>query len=300
MDPTANQRSAPTLLARLGKRLLVPALILALFGTGTVYAAQSSQAAAATTTCYGWNGHYFNGQREYNCSFDRLTPVRNKYNTQVGTLYSGTNWVTCQAKGSTISLGGTYYNYWWAYTQADNGRTGWVNAVYGSGGANYGAFSGVPVCPTSTSTFTPPIVSGSTPGSAGPAILNAALSQRGQPYVYGGGNQYGPTNGGFDCSGLVVYAVYKATRKVLYHQAAYQWQHSASEGAVRVSQSTLKPGDIVFFVGYGTAASPGHVGIYYGLVNGYRTVVDSYTNGYPVGLRRFNQESGGFSGAIRF
>ena len=134
----------------------------------------------------------------------------------------------------------------------------------------------------------------------GAAILRAALSERGVPYVYGGGNQYGPTNGGFDCSGLVVYAVYQATQKVLYHQAAYQWQNSASEGAIRVSQSALIRGDIVFFAGSGSADSPGHVGIYYGMVSGNPTVVDAYASGTVVGLHSFNQESGGFSGAIRF
>ncbi|MFJ6087936.1 hypothetical protein ACIQI8_41840 [Streptomyces sp. NPDC092369] len=31
---------------------------------------------------------------------------------------------------------GPYYNSWWAYTLADNGRWGWVPLVYFSGGAN--------------------------------------------------------------------------------------------------------------------------------------------------------------------
>lgn len=282
-------------------RVIVPILTLALFGAADTYAAQVSGAAPATTPCAGWNGHYFNGRKEYNCSFDRTSPVRNKYNTEVGTLQAGTNWVICQAKGSTIKLDTSYYNYWWAYTVADNGAIGWVNAVYGSGGDNYGAFSGVPVCAASTE-FTPPIVSSPTPppSGTGAAILQSALSKRGVPYVYGGGNQYGPTNGGFDCSGLVVYAVYQATHKVLYHQAAYQWQHSASEGAVRVSEASLKPGDIVFFPASGTASAPGHVGIYYGTVNGSPTVVDAYDSGTVVGLHTFSQEGGNFSGAIRF
>lgn len=285
---------------RLSVRLAVPLLVLALCGAAGTYSAGSSAATPATTPCYGWNGHYYAGLKEYNCSFDLTSPVRNKYNTQVGTLAPGTSWVLCQRRGSTIHIGTSYYNYWWAFTMADNGRLGWVNAVYGSGGDNYGAFRGVPLCATS-SYYTPPIVAAPTTSSQiGATILKAALSQRGVPYVYGGGNQYGPTNGGYDCSGLVVYAVYQATRKVLYHQAAYQWQNSTSEGAVRVSLAYLKPGDVVFFSGYGTANAPGHVGIYYGLVNGYRTVVDAYNSGYPVGLRYFSQESGSFSGAIRF
>lgn len=285
---------------RVVARLAVPLFVLVLSGIVGTYSAAASSATPVTTPCSGWNGHYYSGMKEYNCSFDRTSPVRNKYNTEVGTVAGGTNWVLCQRKGSTIRLGTSYYNYWWAFTEADNGSRGWLNAVYGSGGDNYGAFRGVPVCSTSTY-LTPPIVSAPPPTSnGGSAILNAALSQRGVPYVYGGGNQYGPTNGGFDCSGLVMYAVYKATHKVLYHQAAYQWQHSASEGAVRVTEANLKPGDIVFFTSYGTRDAPGHVGIYNGLVNGARTVIDAYNSGYPVGLRYFTQESGSFSGAIRF
>lgn len=285
---------------------MVPLLVLTVVSGADAWAAQLSSAAPASTPCSGWNGHYLSGRKEYNCSFDRTSPVRNKYNTQVGTLQAGTNWVICQARGTTIRLDTSYYNYWWAYTMADNGSIGWVNAVYGSGGDNYGTFSGVPVCAAST-TFTPPIVGTPPPppppppsSGHGAAILHAALAERGVPYVYGGGNQYGPTNGGFDCSGLVVYAVYQATQKVLYHQAAYQWQNSASEGAVRVSLSALSPGDIVFFPSGGTANSPGHVGIYYGIVNGSPTVVDAYNSGTVVGLHSFSQEGGGPSGAIRF
>jgi hypothetical protein len=281
-------------------RLAVPFLALLLCGIAGTYWADASFASPAPTPCSGWNGHYFSGMKEYNCSFDLTSPVRDKYNNQVGTLAPGTNWVLCQRRGSTIHLGTSYYNYWWAFTVADNNARGWVNAVYGSAGDNYGSFQGVPLCPATTY-YTPPIVGQSPPPSpVGSAILNAALSQRGVPYVYGGGNQYGPTNGGFDCSGLVVYAVYQATQKVLYHQAAYQWQHSASEGAVRVAQSDLQLGDIVFFTSGGTPDAPGHVGIYNGLVNGSPTVIDAYNSGYPVGLRYFSQESGGFSGAIRF
>ncbi|KIE00598.1 NlpC/P60-like cell-wall peptidase, partial [Metarhizium majus ARSEF 297] len=36
----------------------------------------------------------------------------------------------------------------------------------------------------------------------GPGIVAAAEKMKGKPYVWGGGNIHGPTNGGFDCSGL--------------------------------------------------------------------------------------------------
>ena len=48
------------------------------------------------------------------------------------------------------------------------------------------------------------------PGFAGD-FIKAAASQLGKPYVWGGGDFNGPTGGGFDCSGLVLYAAYQAS-----------------------------------------------------------------------------------------
>ena len=42
-------------------------------------------------------------------------------------------------------------------------------------------------------------------------FTKAAASRLGKPYVWGGGDFYGPTGGGFDCSGLVLYAAYQAS-----------------------------------------------------------------------------------------
>lgn len=56
--------------------------------------------------------------------------------------------------------------------------------------------------------------SGSTVPASGPygtASVDAAAAQIAKPYITGGGDKDGPTNGGFDCSGLVLYAVYQGT-----------------------------------------------------------------------------------------
>jgi cell wall-associated NlpC family hydrolase len=78
-------------------------------------------------------------------------------------------------------------------------------------------------------------------------VVSVALSQLGTPYVWGGG-----APGGFDCSGLVMWA---------YAQVGVSLAHSsyAQYGAgVPVSKDQLAPGDLVFFDGLG------HVGIYIG------------------------------------
>ena len=58
--------------------------------------------------------------------------------------------------------------------------------------------------------------------------------------------------GGFDCSGLVMYA-YQQVGVSLPHSSYAMWNYG-----VPVSPSQLEPGDLVFFDGLG------HVGIYIG------------------------------------
>ena len=69
----------------------------------------------------------------------------------------------------------------------------------------------------------------------------------GTPYVWGGASP-----GGFDCSGLVMYA---------YRRSASRFRTRATRSTARacpVSRDQLQPGDLVFFDGLG------HVGIYVG------------------------------------
>ncbi|WP_194899205.1 serine/threonine-protein kinase [Catenulispora pinisilvae] len=65
--------------------------------------------------------------------------------TTVGYLPQGSNWVICQAQGSTVTQG-QYYNSWWAWTEANDSKWGWVNAVNAHGGDNNGAYGNVPMC----------------------------------------------------------------------------------------------------------------------------------------------------------
>ncbi len=87
----------------------------------------------------------------------------------------------------------------------------------------------------------------SAPPSTHGGVVGVAMQYLGTPYVWGGASP-----GGFDCSGLVMYA---------YQQVGISLPHSsyAQYGAgVSVSRDELQPGDLVFFDGLG------HVGIYVG------------------------------------
>jgi peptidoglycan DL-endopeptidase CwlO len=85
------------------------------------------------------------------------------------------------------------------------------------------------------------------PPSTHGGVVNIALSQVGTPYVWGGA-----APGGFDCSGLVMWA---------YAQVGVSLPHSTYAlytMGVPVSYDQLQPGDLVFFDGLG------HVGLYIG------------------------------------
>ncbi len=108
--------------------------------------AQVASAAPAQVPCSAA------GSGRYNCSFwvqgDGISggaPVVEDNGTRVGYLNYGTNWVVCQQSGG-IQRSGVYYNHTWARTLANDGRAGWVNAVWASGGDNDGTFAGVPSC----------------------------------------------------------------------------------------------------------------------------------------------------------
>ncbi|OBH08987.1 peptidoglycan hydrolase RipC [Mycobacterium sp. E1747] len=93
-------------------------------------------------------------------------------------------------------------------------------------------------------------------------VVQAALTQVGSPYVWGGA-----APGGFDCSGLVMWA---------FQQAGISLPHSSqaqAAGGQPVALSDLQPGDVITF--YNDAS---HSGLYVG--DGM--VIHSSTYGQPV------------------
>ncbi|WP_104522665.1 C40 family peptidase [Blastococcus atacamensis] len=120
-----------------------------------------------------------------------------------------------------------------------------------------------------------PVVANS---QAAQVAVNAALAQRGKPYVWAAG---GPN--AFDCSGLTQYA-FRAAGISLPHSSRGQ-----SGMGQAVSRDQLQPGDLVFFY-----RPVSHVGIYIG--NGQ--MVHAPTSGDVVKIGSVDSMRG-FSGARR-
>ena len=118
-----------------------------------------------------------------------------------------------------------------------------------------------------------PVVASS---GAAQAVVDAAMAQRGKPYVWAGA---GP--GSFDCSGLTAFA-FRAAGIPLPHSSRMQ-----SSMGQPVPRDQLQPGDLVFFY-----QPVSHVGIYVG--NGQ--MVHAPTSGDVV---KVSSLMSGFSGARR-
>lgn len=104
-------------------------------------------------------------------------------------------------------------------------------------------------------------------GTAKEAI-DAAKTQIGVDYSWGGGTLEGPSEGfaqgtgivGFDCSSLVRYAIYQGTGKTyeIPRTATEQWKALKKN---EVSWEDMKPGDLIF---YGSGDSMHHVAMFLG------------------------------------
>ena len=116
-----------------------------------------------------------------------------------------------------------------------------------------GAVTGVS-CPTAGGAVAPPA------NPRAQEVITRALRQIGVPYVWGGGGPQGPTRGGFDCSGLMVYA-YAGIGVTVPHQTQQIWR--MFQLAIH-RQADLQPGDMLLFGAGGQPAHIEHVGLYLG------------------------------------
>jgi cell wall-associated NlpC family hydrolase len=179
-----------------------------------------------------------------------------------------------------------------------------------------GSDGGAGAAPAATTTTAP---AGTTPGppppsgDLGAAIVSFAQDELGVPYVWGGGDYIGPTNGlvggsvvGFDCSGLALYAVYQASAGAvqLPHYTGTQVQMGqqvfVGSGAGALASGLVQPGDLIYFDNVDpTQAGWDHVGIYVGggdMVDAPQTGEDvqvdnlatTYWEAVPWDVRRFS------------
>jgi len=106
----------------------------------------------------------------------------------------------------------------------------------------------------------------------GRRIVAAAKTQQGVPYSWGGGGTRGRSRGiccspggydgrkttGFDCSGLVQYAVYQASHgRITLPRVA----HEQVQRGKPVARDSMRPGDLI---GFDHGAGVTHIGIYVG------------------------------------
>lgn len=131
--------------------------------------------------------------------------------------------------------------------------------------------------------------------SFGQEIVRQARTQLGKPYVWAGGGTTGPTAGGFDCSGLVIFAVYQArlTFKIkpnvgLPHNTGAQLGAAKPPQAQIVpSLDAMVPGDAIY-MHKDDGTKPGddqywhHVAIFTGKTGKDYGIVEAPRPGRPV------------------
>ncbi|WP_457045946.1 C40 family peptidase [Geodermatophilus sp. SYSU D01180] len=123
---------------------------------------------------------------------------------------------------------------------------------------------------SSSSNPTPPVTTtaGAPSGSAVQTAIDAALSQRGLPYSWGGGGANGPSYGippdtriyGFDCSGLTEYAYARAGIRIGGTSRDQWWLNRGKT----VARADLRAGDLVFWADSSAYTDIYHVALYLG------------------------------------
>jgi gamma-D-glutamyl-L-lysine dipeptidyl-peptidase len=121
--------------------------------------------------------------------------------------------------------------------------------------------------------------------SGGRALVRAAKSFLGLPYLWGGVSGYG-----FDCSGLT-YAVHRQFGIRIPRDADQQAVHGAP-----VRRADLRPGDLVFFAGPGGAGFVHHVAMY----AGSGRIVEAPNTGSVVRVVLLSAVDSTYAGARRY
>jgi hypothetical protein len=130
---------------RWAREFRLHAAVLAVIGCVLLPASASASTTGSCVRASSTSSHY-------NCQFwpagngiSAGALVVNASGDKLGYLNHGTNWVTCQQAGSENGSSATH-NKWWAWTEANDQKVGWVSALYAAGGANDEPYYGVPNC----------------------------------------------------------------------------------------------------------------------------------------------------------
>jgi peptidoglycan DL-endopeptidase RipA len=149
-----------------------------------------------------------------------------------------------------------------------------------------------------------PAPRGNWTAARGDQIAYRALQWLGWPYSFDAGNANGPSFGhavdadsrndgnvyGFDCSGLVMYAL--GPWRGLDHSAAAQYTET---GSFHPMLADLQPGDLVFWSKDGTVNGIGHVAVYVGSGE----VVEAPQSGDVIKVMPLNEVEPGKLGLTR-
>jgi len=142
----------------------------------------------------------------------------------------------------------------------------------------------------------PPPAAAGGGGGGGPVAqlaVSAAKTQLGATYIWGGGDQNGPTGGGFDCSGLTLYAYHQAGSDVFHGARTAQAQYAATAGTRLpggFDPASYQAGDLLF---YGTADNIHHVA----MAIGGGQLIQASTFGEPLNIKPIYHSD--FFGATR-
>ena len=114
----------------------------------------------------------------------------------------------------------------------------------------------------------------------GPAIVRVALAQLGDNYTWAA---EGPDQ--FDCSGFTAYCYDHGAGVYLPH-SAYQQAHEAIDVLFHDADK-LMPGDLIF-CDASSRPAPNHVGIYAGVHDGERKIIDASSTADQIVYRRYD------------